>query len=211
LFLSYFFGASKMYCPICGQQQVSDLTRFCSRCGFLLTGVAQVIANNGNVPFIQPTSSLQLSSPRKKGIKFGGALMLSGIILTPVAAILTDDLRIGDYVVPLIAILTFLGGLLSMIFSLLFFSGSPKYFSSPDATSSNNLQNATPLFQSSHNKGALPPQSANFNPVGSAYTPPAQQPNPVRGNWRDPNTNELVMQPSVTEETTKLLEQQKPK
>ncbi|MEP6924073.1 MAG: hypothetical protein ABI954_06390 [Pyrinomonadaceae bacterium] len=200
-----------MYCPICGQQQVSDMTRFCSRCGFLLTGIAQVVANNGNVPFIQPESSIQLSSPRKKGIKFGGALMLSGVILTPIAAILADGLRIENYVVPLIAILTFLGGLLSMVFSALFLSGLTRYSPPSEATSLNNLQNANHFFQSSHNKSALPPQSANFDPVHSTYVPPAQQSNPVRGSWRDPNTNELMMQPSVTEDTTKLLEQQDPK
>jgi len=200
-----------MYCPICGQQQVSDLTRFCSRCGFLLTGIAQVIANNGNVPYVQPESGTLPSSPRKKGVKFGGALMLSGVILTPIAGILAERAFLDEFVVALIAILTFLGGLLTMIFSLLFLSGSPKYSSPAEATSLNNLQNANPLFQSSHSKGALPPQSANFNSVNSAYTPPAQQPNPVRGSWRDPNTNELVMQPSVTEDTTKLLKQQEPK
>ena len=30
-----------MYCPKCGQQQVSDEMRFCSRCGLALTGLAE--------------------------------------------------------------------------------------------------------------------------------------------------------------------------
>src|SRR5689334_7647741 len=30
-----------MYCPNCGQQQVSDEMRFCSRCGLALTGLAE--------------------------------------------------------------------------------------------------------------------------------------------------------------------------
>ena len=29
-----------MFCPQCGQQQASDATRFCSRCGFQLEAVA---------------------------------------------------------------------------------------------------------------------------------------------------------------------------
>lgn len=201
-----------MYCPICGQQQVSDVIRFCSRCGFLLTGIAQVVANNGNVPFVQPASSVQQSSPRKNGIKFGGALMLSGVILTPIVAILFDNLNIGDYVIPLVAILTFVGGLLAMIFSVLFLSGLPKYSLPPDALALNNLQNANPLFQSNQSRSQLPPQSANYNSVHETYTPPIAQSIPVRSNWHEANTNELVMPPaSVTEDTTKLLEQQKPK
>lgn len=202
-----------MYCPICGQQQVSDVIRFCSRCGFLLTGVAQVIANNGNVPHVLPDSIQTVSSMRLRGIKFGGALMLLGVILTPIAAILLDNTHLGDYVIPLVAILTFLGGLLTIVFSLLFLSGLPKYSSPGDTTSLNNLQNAHPLFQNSQNKSALPPQSANFNPVHSAYAPPVAPPIPASNTWRQANTNELVMPPSsvIPEDTTKLLEQIEPK
>ena len=197
-----------MYCPICGQQQVSDLTRFCSRCGFLLTGVAQVIANNGNVPHILPDSLRSASSMRLRGIKFGGALMLLGIILTPIAAILLDNTRLGDYVVPLVAILTFLGGFLAILFSAIFLSGTPKYAATSDVMNANKLENANPLFQSNRSFSALPPQSANFNSTSSAYVPPMSQVVPVRNSWSDSNTNELVMPPSVTEDTTKLLEQQ---
>ena len=195
-----------MYCPICGQQQVSDLTRFCSRCGFLLTGVAQVIANNGNVPHILPDSVQGVTSMRLKGIKFGGALMLSGVILTPIAAVLLNDMRLGDYVIPLVALLTFLGGFLTILFSAIFLSGVPKYLQ--PSTAADKLENAHPLFQSSRGFSALPPQPANFNSTNSAYVPPASQPIPARNNnWRESNTNELVTPPSVTEDTTKLLGQ----
>ncbi len=198
-----------MYCPICGQQQVSDITRFCSRCGFLLTGIAQVIANNGNVPHILPNSIQSGSSMRVRGIKFGGALMLLGVILTPIAAILLDETRLGDYVIPLVAILTFLGGFLTILFSAIFLSGVPKYSYQSDLTMANKLENANPLFQSGRGLSALPPQSANFNPVQQGYAPPAAQPVPTRGAWHEANTNELVMPPSsVTEDTTKLLRQQ---
>ena len=199
-----------MYCPICGQQQISDVTRFCSRCGFLLTGIAQVIANNGNVPQVLPDSIQTASSARLRGIKFGGALMLLGIILTPIAAILLDDTRLGDYVIPLVAILTFLGGFLTMLFSAIFLSGAPKYALPSASINANKLENANPLFQSNRGFNALPPQSANFNLANSGYAPPVSQPVPARNNssWRDSNTNELVMPPSVTEDTTKLLGQQ---
>lgn len=197
-----------MYCPICGQQQVSDVTRFCSRCGFLLTGVAQVIANNGNVPQILPDQIQSASSARIKGIKMGGALMLSGIILTPVTAILLDDTRLGDYVIPLVAILTFMGGLIAILFSAIFLSGTSKYVLPSNAAAGNKLGNANPLFQGDRVQNALPPQSANFNPVNSNYYQAPILQKTAGEDWRESNTNELVMPPSVTEETTKLLNQQ---
>jgi uncharacterized membrane protein YvbJ len=36
-----------MYCPKCSQQQISDEMRFCSRCGFPLGAVKELIANDG--------------------------------------------------------------------------------------------------------------------------------------------------------------------
>ena len=39
--------AAFMYCPNCGQQQVSGEMRFCSRCGLALTGLAEWLASNG--------------------------------------------------------------------------------------------------------------------------------------------------------------------
>src|SRR5688500_766621 len=39
-----------MHCPRCGQQQVSDQTKFCSRCGFQLGLVAELLENGGFLP-----------------------------------------------------------------------------------------------------------------------------------------------------------------
>ena len=36
-----------MYCPNCGQQQISDEMRFCSRCGLALSGLAEWLARGG--------------------------------------------------------------------------------------------------------------------------------------------------------------------
>jgi uncharacterized membrane protein YvbJ len=38
-----------MFCPKCGQQQVSDNTRFCSQCGLSINGLAEWIASGGNL------------------------------------------------------------------------------------------------------------------------------------------------------------------
>lgn len=39
-----------MFCPNCSQSQVSDEIRFCSRCGFPLSVVGELISNDGILP-----------------------------------------------------------------------------------------------------------------------------------------------------------------
>ncbi len=39
-----------MFCPRCSQEQVSEETKFCSRCGFSLSLVAEVLTNGGFLP-----------------------------------------------------------------------------------------------------------------------------------------------------------------
>jgi ribosomal protein L37E len=39
-----------MYCPKCSQQQVSEEVRFCSRCGFSLSAVRELIAGSESAP-----------------------------------------------------------------------------------------------------------------------------------------------------------------
>lgn len=179
-----------MFCPICGQEQISEETRFCSRCGFLLTGIAQVVAKGGALPqFINPNDPKAMS-PRKKGIKQGGILMLSGLIIVPLVAILSDILRFDGIIIGLVAILTFWGGLLRIIYAAIFESSEPN----EKTLEENVLSSAKTLLGKKKEQNALPPSQSIPT---SGYVPPNQ------ANWRD--TNDLA-QPSVTEETTKLLE-----
>jgi hypothetical protein len=39
-----------MFCPQCGHQQISNETRFCSRCGLSLGLVTDLLLNSGNLP-----------------------------------------------------------------------------------------------------------------------------------------------------------------
>ena len=43
---------TSIHCPKCGQQQTSNEIRYCSRCGFLLTGVSEIVANDGVLPAV---------------------------------------------------------------------------------------------------------------------------------------------------------------
>ena len=43
-------GGFEVFCPQCGHQQVSNETRFCSRCGLSLGLVTDLLLNSGNLP-----------------------------------------------------------------------------------------------------------------------------------------------------------------
>src|SRR6266850_2697632 len=107
-----------MYCPQCGQQQVSEVTRYCSRCGFLLEGVSAVLASGGQIPMRSVAPSSRQQSPRSKGIRQGAMLMLSTLLLVPLAAIITVNLRIfPELIIPFTAIFCFVGGLLRILYA----------------------------------------------------------------------------------------------
>lgn len=173
-----------MHCPQCGQQQVSNETRFCSRCGFLLTGIAEVVANQGLVP-ASPKTGLtgKADSPRRRGIKQGFFLFLLVFLLAPLAGMLTIALNIEPFFVGIAVVLCVVGGLLRTVYALMFESGVGS------ASTPNALAGA-------ENRSALPPSQSV---PASTYVSPA-------GSWRD--TNDLQHQPpgSVTDSTTKLLQ-----
>ena len=78
-----------MYCPQCGQQQLSDNLRFCSRCGFPLEAVLQILATGGMLPTLTPKGTAE-PSPRRKGVKQGALMMLLGVILVPLLGVLNS-------------------------------------------------------------------------------------------------------------------------
>lgn len=179
-----------MYCPTCGQQQINDEVRFCSRCGFLLSDVAEVVVNKGISPYKTPSRLSKKDSPRKRGIKQGGMLMLVGCFLVvPIISILMPFLNFPVFVVPIAAVLSFMGGILRMIYAWMFESNDEFAFEQniPDSN----------LIGGNITQNALPPQQSI--PVTDFAPPPP-------GSWH--TTNDLVQPASVTERTTKLLQKE---
>ena len=181
-----------MYCPQCGQQQITASLRFCSRCGFPLEAVLQVLATGGALPAMSVQGN-QEPSPRRKGVKQGVLLFLLGMILVPLLGVLNsfNAGNLFDILTPMAAIFFFLGGLLRMLYAALFEEGAPRY---------------RPMMQSY----APPPVPAQFQSaprVAALPPPPARPPAP----WRSrPNTAELAQPPSITENTTRLLDKDDP-
>lgn len=182
-----------MYCPTCGQQQNSDQTRFCSQCGFLLTDIAEVVANNGISPFKTPGRISKKDSPRKRGIKKGAMIMMIGCLLVvPIISILMPFLHFPVFVVPIAAVASFMLGLLRIIYALMFEDTEfSHYLPESDRIQQNFLNNPS-------SQKSLPMEQSIPT---SVYVPPHQ------GSWM--TTNDLATPPSVTEGTTKLLEKDK--
>lgn len=181
-----------MYCPQCGQQQVSDSLRFCSRGGFPLEGVLRLLGSGGALPFYQPSGPREMSA-RRKGVRQGAALFLAGAVMVPVLGVInsfTHGSNLLDILVPLAAIIFFLGGLIRMLFAALFEEGAPRHHH---------------IVTTSY----APLPISQLGTHAPAALPPAQN-NPATG-WRSrPNTAEIRQPSSVTENTTRLLDKDDP-
>lgn len=185
-----------MHCPNCGQQQASDQLKFCSRCGFPLGLVSEILAHGGFLPQLADLHKKKVRLTRRNVFTFGLVWFLAAVLLViPVIVVIFGDSRIGDRLIPLAGVLGTMGGLLIMLVSLFFQSAS-----TASAAQLPTAQNFIPQNQlgGANQNYSLPPQSANSTPANAAYNPP-------RGNWREAKTGELVP-PSITEGTTRLLE-----
>jgi hypothetical protein len=181
-----------MHCPKCGQLQVSEETRFCSRCGFLMTGVTQLVARGGMLPGNVDGKQKSVSTPRNRGLKQGLFVFLLSFLVVPIIAILTLAVGAEPYAVVISAILLAVGGLLRAAYALMFESNEPYGALNPGDPIDNSG-----YLSGSGTAGSLPPQQSV---PADAYVSPA-------GNWRD--TSDLQAHPhSVTDSTTKLLQKE---
>ena len=161
-----------MYCPKCSQQQSSEEMRFCSRCGFPLSGVGLLLRNEGILPVSEPERHPgRRRQMIKESVLFtlgAWAVMLAGMVFWESGGML-EIVGKGASV-----IFFFLGliGLLRFVFTFLFVKGDIKL---PAGTL----------------RASLP--SPQDMPL-SDY--------PVRTN-----TREMVPRSSVTENTTRLLDE----
>ena len=171
-----------MHCPQCGQQQVSDETSFCSRCGFLLTGVADLVARGGIAP-TQTTGVLgDADSPKRRGVKLGLFLFVLSLVIVPVLIMIAVALNIRGFL-PLIGLFLLGGaGILRMAYALLFES---RVSSTPAASA----------LSAGEVRSALPPSESIPVPAIRSF---------AAARWE---ASDLQSEPgSVTDSTTKLLQ-----
>lgn len=169
-----------MYCPNCGQQQISEEMRFCSRCGLALTGLAEWLAG-GSLPAKRaekaPVSGL---TARRKGIRRAAKLMFFSGVLFPVFFAISIAIEHGA---PMgIPFFVFFVSLVMMLYARLF---------SDNTVRINSQAAQTTALRSESARGSLPPATTTNIPAAGR-----QQ---VR-------TNELAQPPSVTENTTRFFD-----
>ncbi|HEV7860410.1 MAG TPA: zinc ribbon domain-containing protein [Pyrinomonadaceae bacterium] len=170
-----------MYCPQCSQQQVSDDVRFCSRCGFSLGPVAQLLAGGEVIRRETETHrklSLRHLQGTHKGTRIGAKMLFFSMVLVPLAIALSAAVDSpGPLLIPFIL---FLAGLTQVLYVRIFSENAlPEKRPQPAIPGANERRFESPL-----------PQPAPAQMIDSRPT----------------NTSEIVQPPSVTERTTTLLE-----
>jgi hypothetical protein len=173
-----------MYCPKCGQQQISDEMKFCSRCGLALSGLAEWLAG-GTLP-AKRSDEAQVAavSPRRKGIRRAAKLMfVSGVLFV---IFLVFSLAIEEGAPMILPVALFFVSLVLMLYARLFSDPSAPVDARVIQTSVGQT------LGSDQTRSALPPASSTAIPI-----PGTQQ----------VITNELAQPPSVTERTTRLLDE----
>ena len=167
-----------MFCPKCNQQQASDDMRFCSRCGFPLSVVADLLAHNGVLTKISEEDRL---SPRQIGLRKGVSLIFASLVIGFVMALLSVFV-IGkpELFIPMTSGVFFLSGILRIAYSYMF---------EPDVRLEE--QSSRPAQVGASERGHALPPSQSISAIG----------------MRVGNTAEMLTPPSVTEHTTKLLDQ----
>jgi hypothetical protein len=128
-------------------------------------------------------------SARRRGVKQGGMLFLLGVLIVPLLALFADfaNSRFLEFLAASSAIICFVGGVLRMLYAAVFEEGA-----------ASKMQPTRPYIPA-------PMPSRQFTPPiqHQALPPPPVQP-PI--GWRRPNTAEIANPPSVTENTTRLLD-----
>ena len=172
-----------MHCPSCGQQQISNETKFCSRCGMPLTLVSEVMMHGGYLPQLaeleKNTGTLYT---RRNGVIFSLFWLIFWLLIM---AVIFGGILNVNFLGELFSVVGIFGGLLIFLFSLFFLRKAPK------TVFPAQMHQPAPGLYGQPQQQALPPQAAQ-----SYFHPQA-------GSWRDTNDLEPA---SVTENTTKLLD-----
>jgi len=172
-----------MHCPQCGQQQSSGDVHFCKSCGFSLNGVRELLASGGISSPIGKESHKTSASRRRKGVHQGVILLFIMMVLTPMTMLLGNQ---GKFLIPMFL----MAGLMRILYAVIFQEAVPRKKQQQLNTLSDVAPNTIDQLGAATRGTALPP--AQNVPV-TAF------------NARRVDTREMVKPATVTEHTTKLL------
>jgi hypothetical protein len=166
-----------MFCPKCSHQQTSENSRYCSRCGFQLNAVAEIISREVRLKTAAKVSQEKLSRLNQPVYRMAAKLIFLSFTLVPFVFILS---YIFDSPVPFVfPLLILFAGLAQMTYARLF--DEKNLSDSGENNAAGQLDKHQPSLPSIHGN---PFQNIDF---------------PQR------NIEGRINPPSVTEHTTKLL------
>ncbi len=179
-----------MHCPRCGQQQLSEETKFCSRCGFQLVLVSELLRHGGYLPQLADLYKKKTIFTRKNGMMLS---LLWFIVFVPLLTSIFGSALNIEVLGVAFALIGVFGSFMIFVASLVYLGKAPNQF---DLQLNDPTAGATPsTLYTPTNRGALPPQQSQ--PV-SSYSPPEDV-------WKAADTGEIARPSSVTEGTTRLL------
>lgn len=198
-----------MHCPRCGQEQPSDSVRYCSRCGFHLSVVGELLLTDGVLTNgvlgngVVPASETTVSS-RRSGVTLGAKLIFAGVVLVPIAILFGFAADTPAFMIaPATA---FFLGLVRILYAVAFEESQP---AAPVQRSAlipvNPPRRSIPPRASIQSKAITP--GASIPPRGSISPRASVQPR-ASIPPKAAATGEIAPQspPSVTEQTTHLLD-----
>jgi hypothetical protein len=172
-----------MHCPQCGQEQISGDMRFCKSCGFSLDGVRELLATGNVSSALEKEGHKPRRSPRREGVRQGVILLFISMVFMPLITLIGKPR--GDFV----PMMFLMAGLMRILYAVIFQEGEPR-----KKKQDSSLPNVTPITTDQLGTATR----------GSAL-PPAQSVPVAAFSARRVDTAEMVNPPSVTEHTTKLL------
>ncbi|MBV8859993.1 MAG: zinc-ribbon domain-containing protein [Acidobacteria bacterium] len=170
-----------MFCPRCGQQAAEEV-RFCSRCGLPLDAAAGLVAaGDGSAQPESARANVGLT-PRQRGMRKGLMITAGGVFFFVIVAILST---IKDDFLPvlLFAGLIITVGVMRMLYGFLLEEHAP---------AGKTSKQPAELPRERERAAELPPARAV---PANVYAKPGAQ------------TSDMAAPPSVTESTTRLLDE----
>ena len=184
-----------MYCPKCSQQNLPD-ARFCSRCGLQLEAVARaLVAGGGEAAAASPYAAASpfyaapAESAKRRGARQGVMIIVWALAMAPLLVMLSTLVGGRPQFAIASCVFACLGGILRLLYALLFERGAPKGLPAAPA------------------QVYAPQQSMHAGAASQGYLPPPTQQGVTAGSFaaRGAPTSEIVSPPSVTERTTTLI------
>lgn len=189
-----------MFCPRCGLQLASEEARFCSRCGLRLDALAEFVEGGGRLDARDAAEELPALTPRQRGTRKGVMILAGGLIFGLLALLLTA-IKEDFFVLLLPAALILTIGIMRVLYGLLLEDDSARKKREKRLKKESRRTARDEQLSSARERRRAKPAGARGKELPPQRSVPASA-------FAKPGaeTGEMAAPPSVTESTTRLLE-----